>query len=57
MFMIGIGLYTLVVVLLGAHGPKTMRMHPTTTTSVYGTISIIGAGKNDLGNAPYVVFI
>ena len=52
MFMIGIGLYTLVVVLLGAHGPKTMRMHPTTTTSVYGTISIIGAGKNYLGNAP-----
>ena len=26
--------------------------YPATPTSVYGTISIIGAGKNDLGNAP-----
>ena len=26
--------------------------HPATTTSVYGTTSIIGAGKIDLGNAP-----
>ena len=28
--------------------------HPATTTSVYGTIPIIEAGKNDLENAPNV---
>ena len=41
--------------LLGEQSMDRLYAHPTTTTIVYGTISIIGAGKNNLGNAPTVI--
>ena len=51
--MIGIGPYILGVV-AGCAWTLDYSL-PATTTSVYGPIPIIGAGKNYLGNVPIVV--
>ena len=51
--MIKIGPYTLVEVCWQRMDLR-LCAHPATTTIVYGTISNIGAGKNDVENASYV---